>query len=214
MKDAKIPLLIFFVLATFGLGFLAFYFSYSNSKQQTTMNDDDSTDVLGLTQTNPYSSKLNKYKKVPEIYPEAELANKKVIMKTNKGTIEFKLFGDEAPLTVSNFIFLTKDGYFDGLTFHRYEPGFVIQGGDPAGEGWGGPGYQFEDEPVTREYKKGIVAMANSGPDTNGSQFFIMLDDVPLPPLYTIFGEVTVGLDVVDKIRAGDKMETVTIENI
>jgi len=98
------------------------------------------------------------------------------------------------------------------LTFHRREKGFVIQGGDPNGNGTGGPGYKFVDEPVTREYDRGIVAMANAGPNTNGSQFFIMLANNPLPKQYTIFGKVISGLDVVDKIKVGDVMELVTIE--
>jgi len=148
----------------------------------------------------------------PGVLPENQIKDRQIRMQTDKGEIVFELFEDEAPKTVSNFIYLTKGGYYDGLTFHRYEPGFVIQGGDPSGNGTGGPGYRFEDEPVKRSYDKGIVAMANAGPNTNGSQFFIMLEDVQLPPLYTIFGKVTKGLDVVDQIRAGDKMTSVIVE--
>jgi cyclophilin family peptidyl-prolyl cis-trans isomerase len=119
---------------------------------------------------------------------------------------------DEAPKTVSNFVYLASLGYFDGLTFHRVVPGFVVQGGDPSGNGTGGPGYKFEDEPVTLDYKEGTVAMANSGPDTNGSQFFICLEDQPtLPKSYTIFGQVTEGMDVVKKIGIGDRMNSVTV---
>jgi cyclophilin family peptidyl-prolyl cis-trans isomerase len=140
------------------------------------------------------------------------LKNKTVTIKTEKGDIEIQLFEEDAPVAVSNFITLANDGFYDGIIFHRREEGFVIQGGDPLGKGYGGPGYQFEDEPVMREYTRGIVAMANAGPDTNGSQFFIMLDDVPLPPSYTIFGEVTKGMDVVDKIEIGDKMVEVVVE--
>lgn len=158
--------------------------------------------------------KFNKYSEAPEILPKDDLINKKSVFKTDKGVIEIKLFGDEAPMAVSNHIFLVKDKFYDNLTFHRREEGFVIQGGDPLGKGYGGPGYQFEDEPVTRDYTKGIVAMANSGPDTNGSQFFIMLDNVPLPPLYTIFGEVILGMDVVDKIQVGDSILEAKIEEI
>jgi cyclophilin family peptidyl-prolyl cis-trans isomerase len=148
----------------------------------------------------------------PGTLPENQIKDRQIRMQTDKGEIVFELFEEEAPKTVSNFIYLTKGGYYDGLTFHRHEPGFVIQGGDPSGNGTGGPGYRFEDEKVTRAYEKGIVAMANAGPNTNGSQFFIMLADVPLPPLYTIFGRVTKGLDVVDQIRAGDKMTSVIVE--
>jgi len=148
------------------------------------------------------------------ILAASELQNKKAVIVTNKGKIEFEIFPD-APKAASNFIFLTKKSFYDGLTFHRVVPGFVIQGGDPLGNGTGGPGYRFEDEPVTKKYDKGIVAMANAGPNTNGSQFFIMLEDNPqLPPNYTIFGKVISGQDVVDKIVIGDVMQKVTIENL
>jgi cyclophilin family peptidyl-prolyl cis-trans isomerase len=151
----------------------------------------------------------------PTVLPESERTNKEAVIETNKGTIVFELLPD-APLAASNFIELAKGGYYDGLTFHRVVPHFVIQGGDPTGTGGGGPGYQFKDEPVKRAYDPGIVAMANSGTDTNGSQFFIMEPDSSpdaLQPLYTIFGKVTKGLDVVGKIAVGDVMTKVTIED-
>ena len=133
-------------------------------------------------------------------------------IKTDKGDIVFKLYADKAPKSVNNFVFLARDGYYDGLTFHRYEPGFVIQGGCPEGSGRGGPGYRFEDEPVQGDYIAGAVAMANAGPDTNGSQFFICLDDVrQLPKNYNLFGQVTKGMDTVLEIRAGDVMRNVEI---
>lgn len=125
------------------------------------------------------------------------------LIETSHGPIEVNLLVQEAPRTVNNFVFLARDGYYDGLTFHRIVPGFVIQGGCPIGNGTGGPGYRFEDElPHGRRYSKGIVAMANSGPDTNGSQFFICSDDTGLPPNYSIFGEVTSGIEAVDSIEA------------
>lgn len=148
----------------------------------------------------------------PGVLPENQITDRQIRMQTSKGEIVFELFEEEAPKTVSNFIYLTKGGYYDGLTFHRRVEGFVIQGGDPVGNGTGGPGYRFEDEPVKRAYDRGIVAMANAGPDTNGSQFFIMLANTPLPPAYTIFGKVTKGLDVVDKIQIGDAMTSVIVE--
>ena len=127
-----------------------------------------------------------------EELPDAELAGKNIRMETNKGTIEFTLYSEDAPIAVSNFITLTNKGFYDGLTFHRREEGFVIQGGDPNGDGTGGPGYEFEDEEVTKDYDKGILAMANSGPDTNGSQFFIMLEDNPtLPKQYWLKRKIT-----------------------
>ncbi len=149
----------------------------------------------------------------PGVLPAERIANKKVTIKTKKGDITFEMFEQEAPKTVSNFVYLADQQYYDNLTFHRVVANFVIQGGDPTGNGTGGPGYKFEDEKVVRNYDQGIVAMANSGPNTNGSQFFIMLDDVPLPKLYTIFGKVTSGMDVVKKIQVGDVMDTVIVEN-
>jgi len=135
--------------------------------------------------------------------PEMSIdTNKKyfVNLETSKGDIRIELFADEAPITVNNFVFLARDGFYDGLKFHRIVKDFMIQGGDPKGDGTGGPGYQFDDEPITRDYKRGIVAMANSGPNTNGSQFFIMHKDTDLQKNYTIFGQVVEGMDIVDKI--------------
>ncbi len=132
-----------------------------------------------------------------------------VVLQTNKGDIPLELDGDATPRTVTNFIALARSGYYDGLTFHRVISGFMIQGGDPSGTGTGGAsiyGPTFEDEikpnfpPYTGGYKAGTIAMANRGPNTNGSQFFIMHTDYPLPPRYTIFGHVTGGMDVVNAI--------------
>lgn len=122
---------------------------------------------------------------------------------TNLGDIVVALFADTAPNTVNNFVFLAKEGYYNGIIFHRVIPGFVAQAGDPTGTGRGGPGYTFADElNDPRPYTRGTFAMANAGPNTNGSQFFIVHEDVGLPYAYTIFGEVTSGLDVVDAIAA------------
>ena len=148
-------------------------------------------------------------------------------IETNKGTVVAELFPSDAPNTVNNFVCLADDGYFNGTPFHRIVKGFVIQGGDPTGTGMGGPGYRFDDEPVSRDYERGTLAMANAGPNTNGSQFFIVLDDLrgKLPKNYTIFGKVTEGLDVVDDIantptsvgRSGEKStpnEPITVESV
>ena len=122
-------------------------------------------------------------------------------IQTNYGDIVIQLLPKEAPMTVNNFVFLARAGFYDGVKFHRVVKGFMIQGGDPTGTGAGGPGYKFQDElPTTRNYTKGPIAMANAGPNTNGSQFFIMLANYPLPKSYSIFGQVTSGQDVVDKI--------------
>jgi len=128
--------------------------------------------------------------------------NKKyqAVMETTEGTMTLDLYVDKTPITVSNFINLAKKGFYDNTIFHRIIAGFMIQGGDPNGNGTGNPGYKFDDEPFEGEYTKGTLAMANSGPNTNGSQFFIMHEDKSLPKDYVIFGQVSEGLDVVDKI--------------
>lgn len=160
------------------------------------------------------------------------MANRTAVIQTNKGTIRFELLEADAPKTTDNFIKLAERGYYDGIIFHRVIKGFMIQGGDPTGTGRGGEsaaGGRFNDEinassPVyQRGYKAGTVAMANAGPNTNGSQFFIMHSDYGLPASYTIFGRVTAGQDVVDAIATSPvgrddrptsevKMEKVTIE--
>lgn len=160
------------------------------------------------------------------------MANRTAVLQTNKGTIRFELLETDAPKTTENFRLLAERGYYDGIIFHRVIKGFMIQGGDPTGTGSGGEsawGGRFNDEinsssPVyQRGYKAGTVAMANAGPNTNGSQFFIMHSDYSLPPSYTIFGRVTEGQDVVDAIATSQtgrndrpasevKMGKVTIE--
>ena len=129
-----------------------------------------------------------------------------ITLQTNFGEIKFTTYDADAPKTVENFITLANKGFYNNLTFHRVIKGFMVQGGDPSGDGTGGPGYQFNDElnpdseSYKNGYKKGVVAMANAGPNTNGSQFFIMHEDYPLPNNYTIFGRVVSGQEVVDKI--------------
>jgi peptidyl-prolyl cis-trans isomerase B (cyclophilin B) len=123
---------------------------------------------------------------------------------TNHGAIAIELFDDDAPKTVENFLKLARDGFYDGVVFHRVIPDFMIQGGDPTGTGSGGPGYQFDDEPNERKVVRGALAMANAGPNTNGSQFFIVTTEAAswLDGKHTVFGEVTGGMDVVDAISA------------
>ena len=122
---------------------------------------------------------------------------------TSLGDITVEFFPADAPQTVNSFLFLASEGFYDGVIFHRIVPGFVIQGGDPTGTGKGGPGYQFRDELDTpHKYRRGMVAMANAGPNTNGSQFFVCLGDLGLPKAYTIFGRVSEGIEVVDAIAA------------
>jgi cyclophilin family peptidyl-prolyl cis-trans isomerase len=137
--------------------------------------------------------------------------NYEITLKTNKGDIKFETYYDDAPRTVDNFVKLAEEGFYDGVIFHRVIDGFMIQGGDPTGTGTGGPGYSFADEidsesEIYQEgYKKGVVAMANAGPNTQGSQFFIMVADYPLPPSYTIFGKVVSGQEVADAISVVEK---------
>ncbi len=126
-------------------------------------------------------------------------------IETTAGTMTAKLFASEAPRTVNNFVFLANEGFYTDVIFHRVISGFMIQGGDPTGTGSGGPGYRFDDEPVSREYKRGTLAMANAGPNTNGSQFFVMHADYPLPPNYTIFGQLSAGEEVIDAIATAPK---------
>jgi cyclophilin family peptidyl-prolyl cis-trans isomerase len=136
-----------------------------------------------------------------------------VTIKTAKGDIVLCLQPKIAPLTVNNFVVLARNHFYDGVKFHRVVQGFVIQGGDPQGTGQGGPGYSFADEPVQGEYTPGCVAMANAGPNTNGSQFFICTaNDTQLPKQYNLFGQVSKGMDVVLKIAQGDVMSSVVVQ--
>jgi cyclophilin family peptidyl-prolyl cis-trans isomerase len=137
----------------------------------------------------------------PDPLPAGE--TRTVTIDTAVGSIVIKVEADLGPLAAGNFVALAGCGFYDGVVFHRLMPGFVIQGGDPTGTGSGGPGYQFPNDPVTVAYDRGVVAMANAGVDTNGSQFFIVLVDNDLTPNYSVFGRVTAGMEVVDAIAAG-----------
>ena len=150
--------------------------------------------------------------------PEMQIDSKKKYVAniaTNKGEIVVELFADVAPITVNNFVFLSKEGFYDGGKFHRVISNFVIQGGDPTGTGRGGPGYRFEDEvgpSNPHKHQRGTLSMANAGPGTNGSQFFICHSpQAHLNGKHTVFGQVSSGLDVVDAIRQGDQMVKVVI---
>ncbi len=134
-------------------------------------------------------------------------------LKTSAGDIVVQLTAEETPITVNNFVFLAREKFYDGTVFHRVIKDFMIQGGDPEGTGSGGPGYKFADEKFNGKYARGTLAMANSGPNTNGSQFFIMQQDNSLPPNYVIFGEVVSGLEVVDKIATAEVKQNASGEN-
>jgi peptidyl-prolyl cis-trans isomerase B (cyclophilin B) len=150
----------------------------------------------------------------PPAYEIDDSATYEVTIATDKGDIVMELQPRLAPNTVNNFVALARQGFYDNVTFHRVVPEFVIQGGDPDGSGRGGPGYRFNDEPVQGDYTLGAVAMANAGPNTNGSQFFICIDDCTrkLDKAYNLFGYVTSGLDVTQQIRQGDVMRSVTVD--
>jgi len=180
-----------------------------------------SNEVEEITETTIQDNKGESTMSDEKVYssmPEMSIDQSKsytAVIQTSMGDLSVEFFSDTAPITVNNFISLSNDGYYDNIIFHRVISGFMIQGGDPSGTGHGEygkfPGYTFEDELNNQQpYEKGILAMANAGPNTNGSQFFIMHVDYPLPYQYTIFGKVTDGLDVIDTIASvqtaeGDK---------
>ena len=184
----------------------------SCANESDTLNE--SVELNTIEQEGDVLSNNKVYESMPEM--NIDISKKyTAVIKTSMGDMSVEFFTEEAPMTVNNFINLSRDGYYDNVIFHRVISGFMIQGGDPSGTGHGEmgkyPGYKFEDELNNqRSYEKGILAMANAGPDTNGSQFFIMHVDYPLPYQYTIFGFVNDGLDIIDKIASvetgdGDK---------
>ena len=173
-------------------------------------NESDTLNESVQLNTNEQEGDVLSNNKVYDSMPEMNIDISKeysAVIKTSMGDMSIEFFTEDAPLTVNNFINLSRDGYYDNVIFHRVISGFMIQGGDPSGTGHGEygkyPGYTFNDELDNQQpYEKGILAMANAGPNTNGSQFFIMHVDYPLPYQYTIFGKVTEGLDVIDAIAA------------
>ncbi len=226
-KQFTIAFIVVTIIAVLGLS----YSKLTQDSQQATPAPSSSANPL-LNQQNteagpsgqvqesvaPATTLVKKYSKYPGDLKTEELTDKKAVIKTNKGTIEFMIY-PEATKAASNFIFLANDKFYDGLVFHRVvkQPSpFVIQGGDPLGTGEGGPGYNFkENKLVYTKYDKGVVAYAKTATEpagTGGSQFFIMLADYPLPPDYVIFGKVTKGQNIVDRIVIGDVMQTVTIQ--
>jgi peptidyl-prolyl cis-trans isomerase B (cyclophilin B) len=159
---------------------------------------------------------MKQWDRPPEMQIDLEKTYR-VTLETTRGTIELQLYPQHAPNTVNNFVFLSREGFYDGVSFHRVISDFVIQGGDPTGTGRGGPGYRFEDEvadnPLTHE--RGVISMANAGPNTNGSQFFITHSPQPhLNGKHTVFGKVVKGLDVMDEIEQGDRMKSVRVSEM
>ena len=162
----------------------------------------DATGALTPTEQPPEGGKtITQYSAPPPMSIDQEKSYTATIQ-TNHGDMVIDLFPKDAPITVNNFVFLAREGFYDGVIFHRIIADFMIQGGDPTGTGSGGPGYRFQDEPVTKPYVRGTLAMANAGPNTNGSQFFIVHKDAGLPSSYNVFGLLTEGFEVLDALAA------------
>jgi peptidylprolyl isomerase len=172
-------------------------------------------DMVNLTNDLPQPTQpVEPNKPVAETTPSVPAkVNYSVVLKTTEGDIKLVLNGKDTPITAGNFAKLAKEGFYNNTIFHRVIKGFMIQGGDPKGDGTGGPGYKFNDEPFTGEYTRGTIAMANAGPNTNGSQFFIMHQDYDLQKNYVIFGKVVEGLEVVDKIATAPTSRSAMGEN-
>ena len=206
LKKAIILIIIIISIGLFGAVLL------NNKEDDGSISENDSisknTNATGLGKLPKAPEKKPMQKSIePTVktlpFPEMTIdreASYSAVLHTDKGDISVSLNGAKTPIAVNNFIYLAKNKFYDNTIFHRVMKGFMIQGGDPKGDGTGGPGYTFPDEPIEESYSRGVVAMANSGPNTNGSQFFIMHDDYALPPNYVIFGKVSSGMEVVDAI--------------
>ena len=197
------------IIAAFLLLFFGIIVTLANQfgKQADQMSEFGNAPTQKLTQQGSTKREATQVTQIPQNEdmkkPKMTIDKTKkytAVMKTSAGDIELALFADKTPTTVNNFVTLAKKNFYNNVIFHRTINGFMIQGGDPTGTGRGGPGYTFNDEPFDGEYTRGTLAMANAGPNTNGSQFFIMHKDTPLPKNYVIFGKVTNGLETVDKI--------------
>jgi len=195
MKQVGITAIILVVC----IAILAFFLVKPEKKQETSSKDESSLVAQAPTQSPAGETLGETTMKAPKMTIDT---TKKytATLKTEKGDIVIELYADKTPITVNNFVTLAKKNFYSNTIFHRTIKDFMIQGGDPTGTGTGGPGYRFDDEKFDGEYTRGTVAMANAGPNTNGSQFFIMHKDVPLQKDYVIFGKVVQGLDVVDVI--------------
>jgi cyclophilin family peptidyl-prolyl cis-trans isomerase len=211
MSRLKIVFVILGIILITALLILGIIFALSDRETRTFTPGASAEKATNIETTVPAPTPIVPAVINPEIKSDSSIKNNTmpiVKITTNKGEITIELFADDAPKTVDNFVTLAKKGFYNGVIFHRVISGFMIQGGDPTGTGAGGPGYKFADElnPATPSFKagylRGTVAMANSGPNTNGSQFFIMHKDYPLPHSYSIFGKVTAGLEVIDAIAA------------
>ncbi|MBG9789549.1 peptidylprolyl isomerase [Brevibacillus laterosporus] len=224
MKRLPLALLLGFTLVVTGCGTKT---APATDQQQNNATSGQTTPTDKKNETTKQPSK--QYDKAPEMKIDPN-KNYEAVVETNKGSFTIQLFAKDAPKTVNNFVFLANDHFYDGIQFHRIIQSFMIQTGDPKGDGTGGPGYSFEDELKNgHSYDKGVVAMANAGPNTNGSQFFIGSGDdvknLEAQPNYTIFGKITAGMDTIDKIAVtpvkanafgenSTPTETITIQKI
>lgn len=206
----------FLALTLLGAGCAQSTPSRETASTTTATPDTYSTSTEVTTTTPVVSSSTTTKLMFPGILPADQVNKKRILIKTNQGDMVVELDHTKGPRAASNFLTLAKAGFYNGTIFHRVIPGFMIQGGDPTGTGMGGPGYEFENDAVTGlpekqfnmqgqqfnapYYADGVLAMANAGRDTNGSQFFVMVADYPLPPDYSIFGRIVEGLDVAKKI--------------
>ncbi|KKS88350.1 MAG: cyclophilin-type peptidylprolyl cis-trans isomerase, peptidylprolyl isomerase [Parcubacteria group bacterium GW2011_GWC1_43_11b] len=188
-SSMKIILGTVLVIVLIGLGI---YFNQTGQNGNVAISDEFTSQIASTSeisnQNNKMENNINQAKKYT------------AVLHTTVGDIAIELNAKATPITANNFITLAKKNFYNGTIFHRVIEGFMIQGGDPKGDGTGGPGYTFADEPFAGDYNRGTVAMANAGPNTNGSQFFIMHQNYPLPKNYVIFGQVVKGMEVVDKI--------------
>jgi cyclophilin family peptidyl-prolyl cis-trans isomerase len=202
MKKESIYIIILVALL---IGVVTLIVNKNVTSKTTTPEINSPTTVVSKPTAIPSITKTEKetMKKQYDSAPAMQIDSSKkyqATMTTSEGEIVIELYADKTPTTVNNFVFLSNEEFYNDTIFHRAIDGFMIQGGDPEGTGMGGPGYRFEDEEFEGEYSRGTLAMANAGPNTNGSQFFVMHKDYPLPPNYIIFGKVIKGLEVVDKI--------------
>lgn len=189
MKNEQIAALVVII---FFLGFILYLLMPKKAEKNKQMNIAKSSSSRSVSQASSKAQTKEVQIDVSKTYT--------ALLKTSEGDIKIQLNAKQTPITVNNFVSLARKNYYDNTVFHRVIKGFMIQGGDPKGDGTGGPGYRFDDEPFEGEYTRGTIAMANAGPNTNGSQFFIMHQDYPLQKNYVIFGKVIEGLDTIDKI--------------
>jgi len=199
-KISWLPILIAIALLT---GIIFLWDSSENKTEPQTYGLQVDSSLDNLKTEKPIAARQNNMEKPTDITIDPQ-KNYQATLTTTKGDIVIDLLEKEVPITVNNFVYLSENKFYDQTIFHRVIKGFMIQGGDPKGDGTGGPGYRFEDEKLEGEYTRGTVAMANAGPDTNGSQFFIMHEDYALPNNYVIFGRVVEGMEVVDAIAESE----------